>query len=302
MTSSRLHRMKYLSRKLFIFLLILIVFTYLGLNYFLNMKPKAFDSEKAYRDVIYQVSLGPRIIGSEAHQSVQAWIIKELKDAGWKIETQTGNISNITINNIIGKQGTGNQWIILGAHYDSRIFADRDTDASKQQHSVPGANDGASGVAILLELARTLPNHFGKQIWLVFFDAEDNGNINGYEWSMGSRYFVSKLVEKPEQVIIIDMIGDKDLDIYYEKNSDYSLSQSIWNEAARLGYPQFIPSPKHSILDDHIPFIEAGITAIDIIDFDYPYWHTTNDTPDKVSSQSLKAVGDTLLSWLIHTK
>jgi Zn-dependent M28 family amino/carboxypeptidase len=154
-------------------------------------------------------------------------------------------------------------------------------------------------VAVLLELARVLPNDLPGQIWLVFFDAEDNGHIPGWDWILGSRAFVSLLQDKPDAAIVVDMIGDKDLTIYQEGYSDIELTTKIWGIAQELGYSHiFIPDVKHTILDDHVPFLQAGIPAIDIIDIDYPYWHTVADTPDKVSSQSLQFVGDTLLTYL----
>ena len=138
-------------------------------------------------------------------------------------------------------------------------------------------------------------------MWLVFFDGEDNGNIPGWDWILGSRGFVERLEGKPDAAIIVDMIGDSDLNIYYEKNSDPELSKEIWGIADDLAYSgQFIPLEKHRILDDHVPFLEAGIKAVDIIDFNYPYWHTTMDTLEKVSPVSLKTVGETLRQWLIQ--
>jgi Zn-dependent M28 family amino/carboxypeptidase len=119
--------------------------------------------------------------------------------------------------------------------------------------------------------------------------------------SVGSQYFVDQLTAKPDSVVILDMVGDKDLHINMERNSNPDLNTEIWNIASELGYKQFIPEYKYSITDDHIPFIDAGIKAADIIDIDYPYWHTTQDTLDKVSAESLKAVGDTIMKW-IETK
>jgi Zn-dependent M28 family amino/carboxypeptidase len=192
-------------------------------------------------------------------------------------------------------------WIILGAHYDSRLFADRDPNVQFRTEAVPGANDGASGVAVLLELARVIPKDLPLNLWLVFFDGEDNGNIQGWDWILGSRGFVENLKGKPDSVIIVDMVGDRDLNIYIEKNSDPGLSSEIWQVANRLGYSnQFIPVRRHRILDDHIPFLEAGIPAVDIIDFDYPPWHTTADTIEQISPDSLKIVGETLRQWLIQ--
>ena len=94
------------------------------------------------------------------------------------------------------------------------------------------------------------------------------------------------------------MVGDKDLNIYKEGNSDHEINHEIWSIANNLGYSQFISSYKYNLIDDHTPFLDAGIRAVDVIDFDYPYWHTTSDTVDKISAQSLKVVGDTILSWL----
>jgi Zn-dependent M28 family amino/carboxypeptidase len=155
-------------------------------------------------------------------------------------------------------------------------------------------------VAVLLELARVLPED-SLSTWLVFFDAEDNGRIEGWDWILGSQAFVDELDFRPEAAIIVDMIGDADQNIYIERNSNPKLVDEIWTVASDLGYEQsFIPEPKYSMLDDHTPFLQAGIPAIDIIDFDYPYWHTTADTLDKVSANSLEAVGRTLQVWIAN--
>ena len=138
------------------------------------------------------------------------------------------------------------------------------------------------------------------KIWLVYFDAEDNGNLPGGEWIVGSRAFVESLEGKPDAVVVVDMIGDADLNIFMERYSDQGLTTEIWDIAASMGYEDhFIPQHKYQIIDDHLPFVQAGITAIDIIDFDYPYWHTVEDTLDKVSPESLQIVGDVVLAWLL---
>jgi len=267
--------------------------------------PAAFDGSRALEDVEYQVSLGPRTVGSPAHTQVVDWIAGELEEAGWEVEIQEGNMAGVPVRNIIGKRGQGDPWVVLGAHFDSRLVADHDPDPSLQNQPVPGANDGASGVAVLLELARVLPgteSEVGQpgRTWLVFFDAEDNGNIPGYDWILGSRYFVSQLIgEKPDTAVIVDMIGDRNLEVYLERNSTPWLAEQIWGTAAGLGYQQqIIATYRHSMLDDHTPFLQAGIPAVDMIDFDYPYWHTTADTVDKISAESLQAIGRTLQAWL----
>ena len=276
-----------------------------------SVTQEEFNADRAYQDVIYQVSLGPRTPDSAAHQNVINWISEELEKAGWKTEIQSNQALDHEIKNIVGKWGSGSPWIIIGAHYDSRILADRDPVESNRNQPVPGANDGASGVAVLLELARTIPGYMEQKadlgkparantIWLVFFDTEDNGNIPGWNWILGSSSFVESLQQQPDAAIVIDMIGDKDLEIYQEQYSDRGLSNEIWGAAAALGYSDyFIPQTKYQIIDDHLPFINAGIRAVDLIDFDYPYYHTTLDSPDKVSGQSLKIVGDTLIAWIM---
>ena len=154
-------------------------------------------------------------------------------------------------------------------------------------------------MAVLLELARSLPAGT-PSIWLVFFDAEDNGHIQDWDWLLGSRAFVAENPISPRAVVILDMIGDSDLDLYFEQNSNPALRAEIWAVAARLGYSDsFIARPKYSLLDDHTPFLEAGIPAVDIIDFNFGlfnrHWHTSNDTLDKVGPQSLKITGEIVL-------
>jgi len=258
-----------------------------------------FNGSRAYEDVERQVAFGPRIPGSDAHDRTVSYIKQVLLGEGWAVDIQDTQLLEKPIRNVIGKRGEGRPWIVLGAHYDSRIYADQDPDPSKRNQPVPGAEDGASGVAVLLELARVLKDNQASQIWLVFFDAEDNGHIPGWDWILGSSAFVSSLKDKPDAAIVVDMVGDMDLSLYQEGYSDIALTSEVWGIAQELGYSNiFIPKVKRTILDDHVPFLQAGIPATDIIDLDYPYWHTTSDTPDKVSSKSLQFVGDTLLKYL----
>ena len=262
--------------------------------------PLTFDGQHAFRDVETQVAFGPRVPGSDGHAKIQEWMGQELTKAGWQVEVQESEALGHPIKNVIAKRSDESPQIIIGAHYDSRIFADHDPDPSQHTNYVPGANDGASGVAVLLELARILPEDT-PPIWLAFFDAEDNGDIEGWDWILGSGEFVRNNSIQPRAVIVVDMIGDADLNIYKERNSNPALTDEIWATAKNLGYEnKFIPQYKYSMLDDHTPFLQAGMPAIDIIDFDYPYWHTTQDTPDKVSAESLQAVGETLQVWVMQ--
>ena len=258
-----------------------------------------FDGERAYRHVIAQMEFGPRIPGTEGNRKAGDYIAEQLKQTGWAVEFQEFGYMNTPIRNIIGRANPEKgPIIILGAHYDTRRWADQDPAQSTEP--VPGANDGASGVAVLLELARVLDlSKVHHEIWLVFFDAEDNGDIEGWNWLVGSTYMAETLRVHPEAMILLDMIGDSDQQIYYEVNSDRALSDRIWSVAAQLGYgDHFIPQARWQMIDDHIPFAQRGIPAIDIIDFDYPYWHTVADTADKVSPDSLERVGRTLQMFL----
>lgn len=257
-----------------------------------------FDGQRAYADVQTQVAFGPRSPGTDGHAQIVAWMRAELESAGWLVEIQESEALGHPIQNVVAKRGDASPQIVLGAHYDSRMYADNDPDPANHTKPVPAANDGASGVAVLLELARTLPKD-SVSTWLVFFDAEDNGRIEGWDWILGSREFVKNNVLQPRAVVVIDMIGDANLNIYKERNSNAGLTDEIWDVALGLGYEkQFIAEYKYSMEDDHTPFLEAGIPAVDIIDFDYPYWHTVEDTADKVSAESLEAVGKTLWTWI----
>jgi len=253
-----------------------------------------------------QMSLGPRTPGSEAHSRFVEQTVGILEEAGWTVRAETERYQGKQIRNIIAERGTeetDGKWIVIGAHYDSRILADQDQTAANRLLPVPAANDGASGVAVLLGLAKTLPRMEGKRITLAFFDAEDQGRIMGWpDWCLGSALLAEQygaLERKPDTVIVIDMIGDADLNIYREKNSDASLTDTLFEIASGLGYSkQFINREKYDMQDDHIPFIRQGIPAADLIDFDYPWWHTSDDTADKLSEESLQAVFNVLSSYI----
>jgi len=265
-----------------------------------SKEPISFNEERAFADVENQLAFGPRTPASEGHAKFITWLESELKESGWQTTIQQGEMMGHPIKNIVARRGDETPKILLIAHYDSRLLADNDPDPGKHSFPVPGANDGASGVAVLLELSRILPRD-SVPLGLVFLDAEDNGHIPNWDWILGSRYFVSEMDFRPQAVVLVDMIGDADLNIYKEVNSDPGLTSQIWEVARNLGYEQyFIDETKHQILDDHVPFIEAGIPAVDIIDVEYQYWHTTMDTADKVSKKSLEVVGDTLLQWILN--
>jgi Zn-dependent M28 family amino/carboxypeptidase len=257
----------------------------------------AFDGQKAYEHVLNQCAFGSRPVGSEENRLTAEYISTTLEKLGWAVQMQEFTYRGVLGRNVIASQGTG-ALVVLGAHYDTRSVADRDLIDPTQP--VPGANDGASGVAVLLELARTLDVGRGlHEVWLAFFDAEDQGGINGWPFSVGASHMAQHLSAKPEAVVVVDMVGDQDQQLPWEANSDRDLQRTLWAIAADLGYEDsFIPQLGRSIIDDHLPFSQLGLAAVDIIDFDYPYWHTTEDTPDKVSPESLQRVGRVLETWL----
>ena len=262
-------------------------------------QPGPFEGARAYEWVERQCALGYRITGTEASIQAGDMFIAELEALGWETREQVFTYMDTPVRNLLVWRGEGPA-VMVGAHYDTRRSAD------EEDPSVPvmGANDGASGVAVLLELARVLDmERVPYRVYLAFFDAEDNGRLDGWEWIVGSTYMAAhwgEAGEPPlETVIVVDMVGDINQTIYYEHNSDPALSAELWTIAADLGYgDRFIPEYKYAVLDDHIPFVRMGIPSALIIDFDYPYWHTTQDTPDKISAESLEAVGRVVQVWL----
>ncbi len=258
---------------------------------------RPFSGERAFRLAAAQMALGPRVPGSEAHTQAGDLIASELAAAGWTVRFQPFEHNGVRLRNIRGSAGEGEPHILLGAHYDTRAVADQDP--LEPSVPVPGANDGASGVAVLLELADALSaESLTCRIDLVFFDAEDGGDLPGWDWILGSTRYAEALEERPDAVVVVDMVGDRDLQLYLERSSDQALAAEIWAAAAELGARGFIPEPRYSVLDDHTPFLRLGLSAIVIIDFDYPYWHTTEDSLDKISADSLAQVGRTLQAWL----
>jgi len=251
-------------------------------------EPLVFDGEVALAHVRTQCDLGFRPSGSPAGWATGDYIISSLEEQGWAVQTQEFVYRDTPVRNIVGVLGEG-PVIILGAHYDTRRSADR------EDPSVPvlGANDGASGVAVLLELARVLDrDRLRHRVWLAFFDAEDNGQLDGWDWCVGSSYMAAHLEVTPEAVVVVDMVGDADQQLYLERNSDPALQESLWQLADDLGFGEvFVDEYRWTIYDDHVPFAQMGIPAVDLIDFDYPYWHSTQDTLDRVSAESMERVG-----------
>jgi len=261
-----------------------------------------FSGRNAYTHVRRLVALGPRAVGTPGNRQAGDYIIRHLERYGWEVSTQEFAYGDENLRNIIARKGHG-PIVLLGTHYDTRPLADRDP--SDRTQPVPGANDGGSGVGVLLELGRILgpPATEQAEIWLVFFDGEDRGEIEGWPYSVGAYQMVSDLARsgaaKPSYVVVVDMVGDADQTIYYEWSSTMALQEHIWGIAERLGYGAYFKKQvRHHILDDHTPFVQWGVPAALLIDFDYRYWHTTQDTSDKISADSLQRVGAILETLL----
>ena len=254
-----------------------------------------FDGQQAYKYALDQCAIGPRPPGTPAIQKTRDYIVQNLQANGWTVEQQKFTYQGVDGVNFIGKRGSG-PVTILGAHYDTRPVADQDPDPAKQKTPIMGGNDGASGVAVLLELARAWRDAPPPgETWLAFFDLEDSGELNGWPWGVGSDYMAGHLTTKPQRMILVDMVGDSDQQIYLERTSDQKLLNQIFDVAQGLGYGQwFIRQPRHALLDDHTPFLQRQIPAVDIIDFDYPYHHTTADDCTKIAADSMGRVGKTL--------
>ena len=276
-----------------------------------------FDGKHSYDFLLKQCEFGPRNPGSIGHQQFSKYLEKFLNEIDNEIIVQNFNykehITSKTQNGknfIIQFNKESNKRLLIGAHWDTRSISDEETELDKRELPVLGANDGGSGTAVLMELAlvfRDNPPPIG--IDLVFFDAEDVG-ISGQPttFAMGSEYFSKNLpIKKPQNAIIVDMVGDKNLKIPIERFSyktNPDLVKELWSLAEELDLEAFNYTLGYEIYDDHVPLWEnAQIPAIDIIDFDYPnlfynYWHTQNDIPENCSPQSLYQVGTLLLNYI----
>lgn len=259
--------------------------------------------------VRHQVEAGPRIPGTPTHAVIGEWIGGEITRLGGRLERQifvdTTLGRSLPLVNLIGHFGPeGGKRLVLAAHWDTRAFADRDPDSTRWNQPVPGANDGGSGVAVLLEVAEmmaTTPPRVGVD--LVFFDGEDQGDSGPDKFCLGSRGYAARV--NPQEIraaFVFDMVGDRNLGIHPEVVAAQRASNlaALVLEAARAtGGRSFHPEPMFEIYDDHRPLLEVGIPAVDIIDFEYAAWHTTGDDLDQVSAESLAEV-TRVAAWLVY--
>lgn len=261
----------------------------------------AVSGENAMKYVHAQVAFGPRPPGSPAQQKCREWLIGELKSFGYDVEDDAFDADTpygrIRMHNLIARTGAGERGVIaLASHYDTKLMEGR---------NFVGANDGGSSTALLLELARVLAGRSGGlDYWFLFLDGEEAF----VEWSTfdstyGSRHLAKKwkadgTAARVRALILLDMIGDKDLGLYREVNSTPWLMDLVWETAHDTGLEGILSRKRIPVEDDHIPFLDIGIPSVDLIDLDYPPWHTDEDTPDKVSADSMEKVGRLVLALL----
>ncbi len=288
----------------------------------------AFDEAHAFADLEQQVAFGPRNPGSQGHQDCLAWLVHQLRPLAdlvvqqdFQAATPMGGPYGFTnVIALFGQDQPGEVWL-LGAHWDTRPVADEDPDPANRGTAILGANDGASGVAVLLEIARALGEVPPPcPVLLAFFDAEDSG-ISGsgmpyMGFCIGSAYLADDWpteLPRPEKVVVVDLVGQDEehnlrvgtpngsndrFDLPYERYGQTAapgLANEVWTAAEVLGHDAFKRRAGPYVIDDHKPFLDAGYDAIDIIDFPPPEWHTVDDTPEHCSPDSLLQVGDTLL-------
>jgi Zn-dependent M28 family amino/carboxypeptidase len=275
---------------------------------------REFDGARAFTYVERQLAFGPRVPNTPPHRAMGDWLAAELAARAdtvivqaWRHQTSKG--VTLDLRNFFARfRPEAQDRVLFVAHWDTRPTADKDPNLGRQRLPIAGANDGASGVAVLLGIADALKARApAVGVDLLFVDGEDFGDFSDSTESLiGAWYFAAHKPAgyQPLYALVFDMVGDKELQLYYEGNSHSfapEVVQRVWQTADRLGYGNvFIHGVRHTLLDDHVPLQRAGIHAIDLIDYDYgpnnAYWHTGEDTIDKVSGASLAIVGNVALA------
>jgi hypothetical protein len=286
-------------------------FAYLGSGLMQSStEASEFSGARAFNNAVKQLEFGPRITGTDSSLRMSDWLTQELARLGWDVLIEPFTISStVQARNIIAiRRSLAPDALvaIIGAHYDTRLIADVDPDPANRTLPTPGANSGASGPAILLELARTLdPEAMKHTVCLVFFDGDDNANLPGWTSNQGSLYFLEHLESSvpqcgaPQMAVMLDLVGNAQQQIFMEQTGTPTLNAVIWQVAASLGYGDRIHSEmRWSAPGAHTLFIQRNIPAIVIADFDYAHRHTLEDTLNKLDADSLAAVGRTLEVWL----
>nr|MDO8117525.1 M28 family peptidase [Candidatus Sigynarchaeota archaeon] len=284
----------------------------------------AFSEDDAWVHLETMMSFNPRYPGSEGINQTKEYIIDVLASREAGVRTQNFTVAGVPCQNIIGTWEPGNATAsdipitVIASHYDARARADRDPDLDNRDEPVPAANDGGSSTAMLLELSSIINAFYEntslniqRETWLVFFDAEDQGNggMPGFNWIEGSTKLASELgaftgpSKHVDTLVLLDMVGDDELDIDDELYSDRDLLGSIFSIGQCLGHGNVFPDNPNArhVIDDHLPFRNLGITVADVIDLDYPEWHTVSDDLAHVSKASIGAVGKTIEAFIAIT-
>jgi Zn-dependent M28 family amino/carboxypeptidase len=266
-----------------------------------GQSPAKFDSSRAWEHLRQLVAIGPRPSGSPAIEQSRKYIKDQLAAIGlkaveqaWDDETPLGRVH--LVNLIVTIPGASPSRIAITGHYDTKLF---------REFRFVGASDGGSSAAFLIELARVLKARKNAlTIEIVFLDGEEAViEWRGSDHTYGSRHYVeaarrAKTLAALKAMILVDMIGDRDLGIRRDSNSTPWLTDIVWSAAARLKLTNHFLPASTTVEDDHLPFLAAGVPSVDIIDLDYPAWHTQQDTLEAVSAGSLQVVGDVLLAAL----
>lgn len=295
-----------------------------------------FCADSAYAYIERQMTFGPRVPNSASHMQCAVWLIEQLRACGAEVELQKGFMpdyrgNNQQLYNIIGHFATpataSRARILLGAHYDTRPWCDEEADYNDRFYNVPGANDGASGVGVLLEVARQLGQRMQdsaaafQPVDIIFFDGEDSGTPRFYTgaeredtWCLGSQLWATNYANQAQPVytygLILDMVGAPDATFpkeMYSTNYASNYQQQVWHAAEKLGYgAMFTNQQSYPITDDHYYINRiAGIPCVDVIHYDvrnatgFPFWwHTRQDNMDNISHATLQAVGEVVMSLL----
>lgn len=269
-----------------------------------------FSGERALVSASKLLDFGPRITGTGASVEAGDWLIEQLRLLGWDVVIQPFTVAEgVDGRNIIAVRShssPGSPVILLATPYDTRLAADADADPANQQRATPGANNGASGVAVLLELARTLDaEQTGHTICLGFFDAEQNGGLPGWESHLGSRIFERSLpvsvprCASPRFVVGVQTAGAADQRFYQSEDGDRTLENALWQTAANLDYGDWFPRLSRPAVEGvQTAFVDAGLASAILIGDDYPATNTMQDTLDKLNADTLQRVGMTLETWL----
>ena len=278
-----------------------------------------FSGPQAFAHLEVICRLGPRPSGSPGMVRQRDLVVNHFTAAGGVVSRQAFQIRDRRTGQPVAMENVVVSWhpdridrVLLAAHYDTRPYPDRDP--VDPQGEFLGANDGASGVALLMELARVMPGLAGPVgVDFVLFDGEEYVVGPRDAYFLGSTFFArqyaadrdtGRIAHRYRAAVVVDMVADRDLQIFQEVHSiewpeSRPIVESIWKVAGRLGVKQFVPRPRHRVQDDHVPLrMIGGIPSVNIIDFDYPQWHTRNDTPEHCAAESLEVVGRVVLAWL----